>query len=162
MQQIWGMGWLLLSCTEIRWLTQPVEDIPPLHPEMLFSVFGCMFRIIVLLKDEIFSNDLWCLELNLSRMLLNTSSFILLLPSKVKSSLNSSVPVQLAAIHDQDIIEPPPCSTDVEVTLGIELFLFSPNFPSLHHYDRDWFLFNQSIELCSRALQVHLCMFFVM
>lgn len=98
------------------------------------NVFGCIFRIVVLLNDEILSTQFLCIWLNLRKQF----SYIplLLLPSALKSSVITSVPVPLAATHVQAIREPPPCLIDEMNTFPLCIILHqSQEFvPDLKRY----------------------------
>lgn len=53
-----------LNQTEIRGLTRPVKDVPPLRREKIW--LGCMFGIVVLLNDGGPWNEFWFIWLNLN------------------------------------------------------------------------------------------------
>lgn len=63
--------------------------------------------------------------------------------SAIREIINKCQSASFTGSHAQAITEPPPCLT------VHELVLFSAHF--LHHFDRGYFFFHHSLEICSRT-----------
>ncbi len=103
----------MLNRVEIRRLTWLLQNIPLFYLQKLLGCFCCMFWLIVHSYYEAPCNQLafgWIWADSIS---LYTSEFIRLLLSSVTSSLNTSNPVPLEAMHTA-----PPCFTNYVVCFG--------------------------------------------
>lgn len=151
--------WRLTTWTvaqAIRRLTRASQGYPPSSPrKALLLLWPLRPEIAVLLNDEMCSAEIfyaWLMTESEHRILLYASTFILLFQSTVKTSMNASGPVPLAAAHARALTEPLLRLTDELVPCFMLL-------SSFHDFDRGWFLFHQSIELCSRVRLVSFCVF---
>ena len=139
-----------LSQTEIWWLTRPIRDINPLHTARPCGCFGHMFRIFVLLNDEMSSNELWCIWLNMSWQNAHVYLYI-----QTAASISS----ELIDKCQCALSESPPLFDRWHGVFGLWAFPFFHTISSFHYFDKGWFLFHQSIEHCSKFYKFLMCVF---